>query len=460
MSMVRSEVVPRVLFVTPLAFNHFTGGGVTFSNLFRGWPKDRLFTVHADQMPVTTDTCVHYYALSSDELPLAGPLQRLRSLLGRGGAAEPAAPGPAFDGPAVGSVPRVGIAKKLALKAANVVFGNSGLPVSARLSARLIDWIEQAKPDVLYTILGSIEMMELVEKIRRRFDIPVVVHLMDDWRAERERYGLLSPLRRRRLHALFNRSMRMASAHLAISDAMAKTYGAEFGVPFVSIQNVIDSDRWLSAGRRKVAAGRPAQLLYAGSLYAEVQLEALLEIAASVARLRRQGAALDLNVMAPDFMIEPFRRRLEAHDGTRIVDQVPRERYFERLCEADVLLLPANFSDAAVRMVRYSMPTKVPEFLVSGVPILLYAPADIAQVDYARQAGWGLAVTERAPAVLDAAIARIVGDDAVRQRLVDAGRATAASRHDASEVRALFRETLRKAGRSRVESNKRSCEVA
>ena len=39
---------PRILFVTSAAFNGITGGGITFSNLFRGWPQDRLFTVHND----------------------------------------------------------------------------------------------------------------------------------------------------------------------------------------------------------------------------------------------------------------------------------------------------------------------------------------------------------------------------------------------------------------------------
>src|SRR5581483_7422367 len=268
-------------------------------------------------------------------------------------------------------------------KCAELVFGNGGLPVSARLSRRFTDWIEAARPDVLYTILGSIEMMELVNQIRERFGIPVVVHLMDDWRAERERYGLLSPLRRRRLKRLFERSMRTARGHLAISDSMASAYGAEFGLPFHAIQNVIDSDRWLKSAKPDVSPRRPARLLYAGSIYARVQLSSLIDIAAAVSRLRGKGVAVTLDVMAPEFMVAPFRQRLEAFDGVRVVAQVEREHYFATLCDADVLLLPVNFEASAIRMVRHSMPTKVPEYLVSGVPILLYAPPGIAQVEYA-----------------------------------------------------------------------------
>lgn len=447
---------PRVLFVTPLAFNHFTGGGVTFTNLFRGWPKDRLFTAHADTLALSTDTCVNYFALGVDELPLSGPLQKLRRLAGRADASTaPAGPEPAAQPT---TLPARNF-RRLLLESSKAIFGDSGFPVSARLSPRLANWIEAARPDVVYTVLGSIEMMELVDQIRARFGLPVVVHLMDDWRVERERHGLLSPLRRKRLNGLFAHSMRAAKGHLAISDAMASVYGAEFGVRFEAVQNVIDSDQWLKSARQDIAPGRPARLLYAGSIYEKVQFSSLMAVAAAVSRLRARGVAVALDVMAPDFMVAPFRQRLETFDGTHVVPQVPRERYFTTICAADVLLLPVNFEPAAMRMVRYSMPTKVPEYLVSGVPILLYAPGGIAQVDYAEQAGWGLTVTEQEPAMLDAALERIVGDCALRQELVRRARETAAARHDAATVRTAFREALSRACGQAEWSAQRHCEV-
>ena len=55
--------LPRVLFITPFAFNSVSGCGVTYSNLFGGWPKDRLATLHDDFLPVATDVCERYYHL-------------------------------------------------------------------------------------------------------------------------------------------------------------------------------------------------------------------------------------------------------------------------------------------------------------------------------------------------------------------------------------------------------------
>lgn len=436
---------PRVLFVTPLAFNHFTGGGVTFSNLFRGWPKDRLFTVHADSLALSTDVCVNYYALGPEELPLAWPFEALRRRAGRPRRDAVDAGSPASGSPTVAPAPQAGLLRRSLFRLAGYVFGPSGFPVEARLSERLTAWIAAAKPDVIYTILGSIEMMELVEKIRVRFELPVVAHLMDDWRTERERYGLLSPWRRRRLNRLFDAAMRTARGHLAICDAMAKAYGDEYGVKFEAIQNVIDTDAWLALAPGDTASATPARLLYAGSLYRDVQLTSLLDIASAVSRLRAAGMAISLDIMCPDFMMAPLREQFYGRDGTRIVAQVARKQYFETVQAADVLLLPVNFAPSAIRMVRYSMPTKVPEYLVSGVPVLLYGPDGIAQIDYATNAGWGYVVARRDEAALDKGIRRIVEDRALRQDLVARARSVAASRHDSAKVRNAFVSALRSA---------------
>ena len=71
---------PRVLFVTPVAFNRISGGGITFSSLFRGWPKEALATVHNDPQSTTDDVCERYFVLGAGELDFAPPLDHLRRL--------------------------------------------------------------------------------------------------------------------------------------------------------------------------------------------------------------------------------------------------------------------------------------------------------------------------------------------------------------------------------------------
>jgi hypothetical protein len=114
------------------------------------------------------------------------------------------------------------------------------------------------------------------------------------------------------------------------------------------------------------------------------------------------------------------------------------------LGRADALLLPVNFDSHSVSLMRYSMPTKVPSYLVSGTPCLVYGSADTAQVQYARDAGWGHVIAERSLLALKAGLRRIVEDMPLRQTLSAAAR-KASVNHDEKRVRPMFQHVLRQA---------------
>ena len=70
--------LPRVL-IFGHAFNKKHGGGITLSNLFRGWPGDRIAVVatgHA-MYSLSTDVCQTFYQLGSDEFSWRFPLNFL-----------------------------------------------------------------------------------------------------------------------------------------------------------------------------------------------------------------------------------------------------------------------------------------------------------------------------------------------------------------------------------------------
>src|SRR5260221_4620728 len=89
------EEFPRVLFITSAAFNHVSGGGITFSNLFRGWPRDLIATVPNDATPVTTDIRERYYRLSEREINTWPILSRLPANATTRAPSTPAASAPA-----------------------------------------------------------------------------------------------------------------------------------------------------------------------------------------------------------------------------------------------------------------------------------------------------------------------------------------------------------------------------
>ncbi|MBC8038389.1 MAG: hypothetical protein H7X89_14345 [Rhizobiales bacterium] len=419
---------PRLLFVTSAAFNNITGGGITFSNLFRGWPQDRLFTVHNDPVPVSFDVCRNFYRMGTAEI---GRWPHLTA--GVPGQVERAG---STDAGLVPARQRSNV-----LPAIRNLLVGAPWPDRARLTPELERYIEQARPQLIYTILGTVGMTEMVCRIRDRFALPVAVHFMDDFAATFYGGGLLSPILRARMKRLLADVVGKAQVRLAIGDAMAAEYQGRWQQPFTAIQNAVEVDAIAAADPQRDPAA-PMRLGYIGSIFSYAQAQSLADIAQSVARLASGGRDITLDIFSPLHLAEPFRASLEIHPAVQLHDTISDDAtFFAKLSELSVLVLPVNFDAASVAYIRYSMPTKVPAYLASGTPILAYGPAETAQIAYAASEGWGLVVNHRAPGLLDQAIVALQTDNGLRARLSSRARAIA-SRHDVRHVRGKFQALL------------------
>lgn len=422
------ESFPRVLFITPHAFNKVTGTGITFSNLFRGWPKDRISTVHDDTIAVTTDVCDSYYQLGSDEIRKFGG-----SLTNK--------PSPQFL-PQTASTPPPQPRPKSLQAVKKLIFGD-GLPQRGVLTPRLEAWIEDFCPDVIYTILGSNGLMDIVEEIERKFNVPMVVHIMDDWMSGAFRNGLLGQLQRQRMLRSIRRIVEKADLRLGICDAMCEAYSDRFGVPFGAFQNVADVAAIAKYATDPTAIGKPVKVVYAGSVFAYAQLQSLIDCCQAVAQLSNEGAALQLDIHCPPSHITEIKDQLTLGPVICLHDSlIDDDDFFSTICNADILLMPVNFDQKSIDFIRYSMPTRVPAYMASGTPILVYGPADVAQVQYAKKAGWGLVVENRDINALKEGVMSLMKERSLRAQLSDRAGATSLARHDMKRIHEKFKKSL------------------
>jgi glycosyltransferase involved in cell wall biosynthesis len=418
--------LPRVLFVAPNAFNASTGAGVTFSNLFHGWPKDRLATAHNDPVPTTDDVCAQYFVLSHAEVRRRWPFHWAATAV----ASRDAANGTASSA-----------ASRWARRIKQRVFGD-GLPEIAAISPALARFIDAFRPQLLYTILGGAGIVDLVDQIRTRWRLPLVVHVMDDWRDSVYGHGWLSGWQRRRLNQRIDALIRLARARIGICDTMAEAFAREYGVPFAAFQNAVDSAQWPAARQDMTPTDTP-RLLYSGSMLPFAQVEAVVETAQAVAALAAEGMPIHFDIHCPPAQAAACRDQLALGPSVRVLPPFARwTDYIASMAAADALLLPVSFDPVSRRFVRYSMPTKVPEYLMSGTPVLVYGPAGVAQVEYARRDGWGHVIPRQDRSALVDGLRRIMSDMSLRRELSARARATATERHDAVAVRTGFRRLI------------------
>jgi glycosyltransferase involved in cell wall biosynthesis len=103
-----------------------------------------------------------------------------------------------------------------------------------------------------------------------------------------------------------------------------------------------------------------------------------------VNELRGKGILIELHIYSPDFDIYKFRKYTES-SGIRMNEPVDHKAIPELFSRFDLLYLPIDFDKHSVKFTRFSMPTKMSEYMISGVPVLVHAPGETAVVKFAKQ---------------------------------------------------------------------------
>ena len=162
-----------------------------------------------------------------------------------------------------------------------------------------------------------------------------------------------------------------------------------------------------------------------------------------MARLNEGGYPIRFSISTPSGHGDRYRGRLAIHPAIAIEDTIRDDaQFYARIAAADALLIPVNFDTDSVRFIRYSMPAKLPAYMVSGTPILVYGSPATAQVRYAQEAGWARVVDTRDPARLEEGMRAVMENDALRRQVSRAAQGTVARNHDAVRVRADFQALL------------------
>lgn len=414
------ENLPRALILCHEPINRIGGGGVTMGNLFRGWPQDRLAQVWAHhRFEIDTDICPNNLRLSAHTMPgsgwVPGTVRQQRELVRR---LRPILrPGVRFD------------------------------------YERVRLWVSEFAPEVIYSQATPQPMYTwwLPRWLSRDLKVPLVHHIMDDWPAALEAEWappfrqVLTPVLRRQLNALFA----AAEVNLAICQQMADAFAARYGTTFIPFHNAVDLTDWTTPKQDYGISDDTFRVVYLGALGVEMQLLSLQSFARVVSSLAERGVPISLTVYTGGIYLEYFRQYLGDLTAVHHGGTVARQDLCSRLAAADLLVLPVNFDLRGQISGRYSMPTKVPEYMASGTPVLVYAPGHVPAAQYARESGWGYLVDHEDPGLLENAVTELMNSRALRARLGLRGRELAILNHDAQKVRTRFRNTLLDAANAR-----------
>ncbi len=114
--------------------------------------------------------------------------------------------------------------------------------------------------------------------------------------------------------------------------------------------------------------------------------------------------------------------------------------------KADILFLPLAFNSPIVEVIKTSAPGKMGEYLESGRPILVHAPADSFVSWYFKKYNCGIVVDQNKPKVLVKALLQILQDNDLRNTVMNNARVRAFVDFNLESARFKFQDLLKLKG--------------
>jgi glycosyltransferase involved in cell wall biosynthesis len=433
---------PRTLIVGA-HFNEHSGSGTYLGRLFTSWPIDRLATVDGGTLQRPDwRRCQQLYRTGELRFPLQ-PFSRWLLSGGTQGPVRPSIPC-AISTPQAQTVPRMSRVRQLIRSPWPVIrrlTGGGEILFRVEPSQQLLSWVRDFHPQVIYGQCTTLNGVRFLRRMHQLLGIPLVLHFMDDWAETQYRKGWFAKAFRRKFESEFHELVQSADVAIAICQEMAEEYEKRYQRPVLWLPMPVELAGPQSAVRTQWTAGRPFRIRYGGRVGWGIR-ESLADLARAVYALRKEGADVEFDIAAfePETLPDICRTR----SGVNVQIPGPLTDLPRLQAEADVLLICYDFDPTSFAQARYSMPAKLAPCMASGTPILVYGPAGLPVVEYARREGWGKVVDRRDMTVLQTAVRELMESAVLREQLGQTAKRLAADRHDAKVVSGRFCEMLAK----------------
>lgn len=436
--------LPKVLILNQ-PFVNDTGGGITLSNLFSGWDKDKLavaclgyvLTPHIDPT-----VCNNYYQLGDDERKWIFPFNILSRTYKSGPIKFTDTSKKNIVEEVSKSKTRVGFLNTY-LNPFLEFTGLSQIITRTTLSPKFKRWLDQYSPDVVYLQCSTRESILFCIEVLKYLKKPSVFHMMDDWPMLTGIKGFFGSYWKNRIDKELKELLNLADTHLSICDYMAEAYKIRYGIDFVTFHNPIDLDFWQKGQKKQHALNGTPKLMYAGRIGLGID-DSLKTVAKAIEKINTE---LQMNIQ---FIIQSIAAPSWINNYSVVVHKnfVPYSQLPFEFGSVDFLILPYDFSPESLAYIKYSMPTKASEYMASGTPIIIYAPQETALVDYAQQNKWATLVTDQAENKLVEGLKKMILDENYRRKLAEIATNVAIERHDIRTVGKDFQKILSETARN------------
>lgn len=436
-----NAALPKVL-IYGETFRKIGGGGITLNTLFGAWPIENIFML-IERFGQTSDVhFTQYYQMG--HLENKSFMHKLGIITGNKSGAF--------------KINKSKLEKTITIES-NSLFKSSfyfklkdifisilnglglySLFFQQKISKELIEWIQEIKPDIIYFQPSTIQNIKFLNEIHQRTGIPYAIHVMDNFLETHTHSKEIKGKSIISVQLFFEELINKSNLCLGICDEMSTQYGRKFNRKFYSFQHAVDNKFWFKDYTVRKDP-QPFIILYAGRISMGTT-HSLFLLAKSIENCNRNhNTNFEFQIQATSSDAKLV-KRLSKYQCVKIHDVVPYNSLPERYTQADLLVLPMDFDKKSLAYIKYSMPTKVPEYLVSGVPIFVLAHEITALYKYAKSENWAFINSTEKAKDIEKLLLEIRNNYNKRVEVSEIAKSVGKRNHDIHIVRASFRQML------------------
>jgi glycosyltransferase involved in cell wall biosynthesis len=225
-----------------------------------------------------------------------------------------------------------------------------------------------------------------------------------------------------------------ASNLMSIGAKMSEEYYFRFNRKFYPFHNPIELNQWAPYTKKDFSIQSKIDILFSGRI-SRFNYSSINNLLIIIDKLNNRGFNIHFDIYSPVNRLFIYKSKNISFYNFVSHDDLP-----SLISKYDIVYLPLNFDSETIKFAQYSMPTKVSEYMVSGVPILIHAPNETALTQYANQ--YKFAQVCSVEEGLETSLIELIIDIDLRKQLSKIAVTIGKKYHEASIIRNQFKVVL------------------
>ena len=303
-------------------------------------------------------------------------------------------------------------------------------------SDKLYCWVKQFAPEIIFFCGGDSGFAyTITESIQKNTEAKLVLYLTDDYILGKANCNLFYKIRKLYIFSKMRKCIKKANLFFTISDKMSKTYEEIFKKESRSILNLSN----YGESKLKTDFGEEVVFTYMGG-FSYGRDKVLIELGNALREYNESNSMLktSLEIYSTDMSSTEIINEFMKNKTIKFGGKLNSIGVKKKLKDTDILVHVESFDHYNREKTRYSISTKIPEYLSSKRLIVAIGPDDIASMEYLKD----VAICINRQQDIYVTICNVLKNKSLRETSIQRSYELYCKKHDPKVVRKEFERLL------------------